>query len=54
MPSAEPGPRPGAPSGGRICPVVFTASVDGANTNGLTYYWDFENDGANEASGARR
>ena len=30
---------------------VFTAHVSGYNTNGLYYWWDFENDGATDAEG---
>ena len=31
--------------------VVFTASISGANTNGLYYWWDFEDDGAVDREG---
>ena len=43
----------GTPTAGFLSNVVvFTASADGTNMAGVTYYWDFENDGTGDAQGA--
>jgi autotransporter-associated beta strand protein len=31
--------------------VIFTAAVSGSVTNGLDYFWDFDNDGTNDMTG---